>query len=106
MDLAAEREQLKRIRAATKRGGNGARREPAVVPRTIAEAAELLGVAPDASRTTVQRHWRDQVAKCHPDLVDGLHPALRARAQDLAVALNAARDLLIGAGVPTRRRRA
>lgn len=105
MDLAAEREQLKRIRAATRRPANGVKREPAVVPKTAAEAAELLGVAPGASRTTVQRHWREQVAKCHPDLVDALHPALRARAQDLAVALNAARDLLIGDRPPARSRR-
>jgi hypothetical protein len=105
LDLTQEREQLKRIRAAsTKRPTNGTRRGPVDVPKSAAEAAALLGVAPDASRTTVQRHWREQVAKCHPDLVDGLHPALRDRAQDLAVALNAARDLLIGAGSPARSR--
>ena len=105
MDLAEERERLKRIRAASAtRPANGMRREPPDVPRTPADAAALLGVAPDASRTTVQRHWREQVAKCHPDLVDGLHPALRARAQDLAVALNAARDLLIGRAEPARAR--
>lgn len=34
------------------------------------------------------------MATCHPDRVEGLHPLLRERAKDLAVALNAARELL------------
>lgn len=107
-DLSDERAQFKRIRAAAAastangRQSTAARRQPSVVPKTAAEAAALLGVEVDASRTTVQRHWRDQVAKCHPDLVEGLHPALRQRAQDLAVALNAARDLLISGPTPRR----
>jgi hypothetical protein len=107
-DLSEERALFKRVRAAAAAAANNgrrpsaARRQPPVVPKTAAEAAALLGVTIDASRTTVQRHWRDQVAKCHPDLVEALHPALRQRAQDLAVALNAARDLMIGSG-PTRR---
>lgn len=101
-DLSEERAQFKRIRAAAAaspsngRQPSAVRRQPPVVPKTAAEAAALLGVTIDASRPTVQRHWRDQVAKCHPDLVEALHPALRQRAQDLAVALNTARDLLIG----------
>lgn len=107
-DLSEERARFKRIRAAAAasatngRRPGAARHQPPAVPKTAAEAAALLGVAVDASRTTVQRHWRDQVAKCHPDLVDGLHPALRQRAQDLAVALNAARDLLTGSGTTRR----
>lgn len=110
-DLSAERAQFKRLRAAGAESANGApraapRRQAVGVPKTAAEAAALLGVAVDASKSTIQRHWRDQVAKCHPDLVEGLHPSLRQRAQDLAVALNAARDLLIARGPaarPTRR---
>jgi hypothetical protein len=106
-DLSAERAQFKQLRAAAAESANGPhrtapRRQPVGVPKTAAEAAALLGVAVDASKTTIQRHWRDQVAKCHPDLVEGLHPSLRQRAQDLAVALNAARDLLIGGGSATR----
>jgi hypothetical protein len=105
-DLSEERARFKRTRAAAE-AANGTRpqavrRAAPVVPKTAAEAAALLGVAADASRSTIQRHWRDQVGKCHPDLVEGLHPALRQRAADLAVALNAARDLLIGAGTPSR----
>ena len=92
---ASERRPL--APATNGRRPRAARRQPPVVPKTAAEAAALLGVAIDASHIDVQRHWRDQVAKCHPDLVEGLHPALRQRAQDLAVALNAARDLLIAA---------
>ncbi len=109
-DLSEERARVKAIRAAAANAqspaANGIPREPLVVPKTAEDAAALLGVAVDASRSTVQRHWRDQVAKCHPDLVEGLHPALRQRAQDLAVALNTARDLLVGGGTarrPTRR---
>ena len=106
-DLSDERAQFKRIRAAAAANGRlaasgGTPREPRSVPKTAQEAAALLGVAVDASRSTVQRHWRDQVAKCHPDLVEGLHPALRQRAQDLAVALNTARDLLVGSGAARR----
>ena len=107
-DLSEERARFKRIRAAAAasatngRQPSAARRQPPVVPKTAAEAAALLGVTIDASRQTVQRHWRDQVARCHPDLVEALHPALRQRAQDLAVALNAARDLLIGSGSARR----
>ena len=108
--LAADREELSRERAAFKRRRaseppvNGARPGPApALPRTVDEAATLLGVAVGASRSTVQRHWREQVAKCHPDRVDGLHPDLRRRAEELAVAFNAARDLLLG-GATTRRR--
>jgi DnaJ-domain-containing protein 1 len=106
-DLSEERARFKRIRAAAVANGqstvsNGIPREPRVVPKTAEEAAALLGVAADASRSTVQRHWRDQVAKCHPDLVEALHPALRQRAQDLAVALNTARDPLVGSGTARR----
>ncbi len=107
-DLSDERARFNRVRAAAAATGrpaspNGAARRAPVVPKTAAEAAALLGVAVDASRATIQRHWRDQVAKCHPDLVEALHPALRQRAQDLAVALNTARDLLVGNGSTARR---
>ena len=105
MDLAAEREQLKRIRAASEATGQ---RCPAGARRRAEDRRRSGGASrrrARRSRTTVQRHWREQVAKCHPDLVDALHPALRARAEDLAVALNAARDLLIGDGPPARSRR-
>ena len=109
-DLSAERAQFKRLRAAAAESANGApratpRRQAVGVPKTAAEAAALLGVTVDASKSTVQRHWRDQVAKCHPDLVEGLHPSLRQRAQDLSVALNAARDLLLGGAGPRSARR-
>lgn len=102
-DLSQERAQFKRLRAAAaSNGASSPRARAEVVPKTVDAAAALLGVAVDASRATVQRHWRDQVAKCHPDLVEGLHPSLRQRAEDLSVALNAARDLLIGRGTTRR----
>ena len=104
-EIADERARLRRARAAVRAHDgetNGRRPSAREVPKTAAEAAALLGVAVDASRSTIQRHWRDQVAKCHPDRVEGLHPSLRERAADLAVALNAARDLLLGTGGPRR----
>jgi DnaJ-domain-containing protein 1 len=103
-EIADEGARLRRAReAASANGGAAERRQPPKgVPTTAAEAAALLGVSVDASRTTIQRHWRDQVAKCHPDRVEGLHPSLRQRAADLAVALNAARDLLLGHGTARR----
>jgi DnaJ-domain-containing protein 1 len=103
LEIAEERRRLHRARAAAP-APNGAPRRPRAVPKTTDEAAELLGVAVGASQATVQRRWREQVAKCHPDLVADLHPALRERAEDLAVALNAARDLLAGAAPPRTRR--
>ena len=71
-DLSEERALFKRVRAAAAaaatngRRPSAARRQPPVVPKTAAEAAALLGVTIDASRTTVQRHWRDQVAEMPP----------------------------------------
>lgn len=105
LEIAEERRRLKRARETAGASPNGAAaRRTRAVPTTPEEAAALLGVAVGASASTVQRHWREQVAKCHPDLVDDLHPALRERAEDLAVALNAARDLLTATGTRRARR--
>ncbi len=71
------------------------------VPTTAGEAAALLGVAPGASRSTIQRHWRDLLGTCHPDRVADLHPLLAERAEELAVALNRAREILLP---PAKRR--
>lgn len=91
-DLDAEREVLRRLR---RRTSTAPKQAPSVkVPTTREQAAALLGVDADAARQTVQRKWRTLMASCHPDRVEGLHPLLRERAKDLAVALNAARDLL------------
>jgi DnaJ-domain-containing protein 1 len=96
--LQAETARLRRVRAAA----NGARTAPPPparpprVPRTADEAAALLGVEAGASRAEVDRSWREQVVRCHPDRVEGMHPSIRKRAEDLTVALNAARDLLLG----------
>ncbi len=110
--LAEERSDLEaqqhRLRARVAAAANGSKAPPTPsrvsVPTTTKDAAALLGVAVGASRTTVQRHWRDLVASCHPDRVEGLHPGLRKHAGDLAVALNAARELLLNGG-STRPRR-
>jgi hypothetical protein len=77
--------------------------DPVAVPRTPAEAADLLGVAAGAPAAEVERAYRDQVTRCHPDRVAGLHPTIRGQAEGLTVALNAARDLLLGR-VPRRAR--
>lgn len=66
------------------------------LPRTRAEAAALLGIPHDARPAEVDRAYREQVTRCHPDRVAGLHPAIRERAEGLTVALNAARGLLAG----------
>jgi DnaJ-domain-containing protein 1 len=79
--------------------------DPVAVPRTPAEAADLLGVAAGARAADVERAYRDQVTRCHPDRVAGLHPSIRGQAEGLTVALNAARDLLLGR-VPRRAQRA
>ncbi len=77
--------------------------DPVAVPRTPAEAADLLGVADGAAAAEVERAYREQVTRCHPDRVAGLHPTIRGQAEGLTVALNTARDLLLGRA-PRRQR--
>lgn len=110
--LAAERARLAdewstvdaeklRARRAKERAEAATTQPDIAVPTTPADAAALLGVRRGAAATTVQRHWRELMAKCHPDRVEGLHPLIVQRAKDLSVALNAAREIL-GAGRPRR----
>ncbi len=80
--------------------------DPVAVPRTPAEAADLLGVTAGAPAAEVERAYRDQVTRCHPDRVAGLHPTIRGQAEGLTVALNAARDLLLGRVTRRRSQRA
>ena len=74
------------------------------LPGSRADAAALLEVPPDASADEVERAFRAQIVRCHPDRVAGLHPNIRGQAEGLTVALNAARELLLGSGTRTRRR--
>jgi hypothetical protein len=95
--LQAETVRLRRQRPGANGSGPAGRPAPPPrLPRTAAEAAALLGVEAGASRTDVERVWREQIVRCHPDRVEGMHPSIRKRAEDLTVALNAARDLLLG----------
>jgi hypothetical protein len=66
-------------------------------PTSAAQAADLLGLGPRPSPAEVDRAWRRQVMRCHPDRVADLHPDLRRRAEDMTVALNQAREILRGA---------
>ena len=98
--LAAERTRRARVKPAptpTPRVAN-----PVAVPRTGEEAAALLGIPAGSPPSEVERAYRDQVTRCHPDRVAGLHPTIRGQAEGLTVALNTARDLLLGRA-PTRR---
>ena len=70
--------------------------QPADVPTTVAAAARLLGVDIRASKPAVERAYRSLVAAAHPDRVADLDPRIRARAEEITVALNTARDLLLG----------
>jgi hypothetical protein len=100
-DVQAERARLGRARReAPKAGPRAVPRRP---PTTRAEAASILGVADGASAREVERCWREAVVRCHPDRVADLHPQIRAQAEQLTVALNAARDLLLDRA-PVRRR--
>lgn len=100
--IAADRARRRRVRPAPPppRSVAGA---PVPVPRTEAEASALLGIARRASAAEVEAAYREQVGRCHPDRVAGLHPAILGQAQGLTVALNAARDLLLGRVQPRRR---
>lgn len=100
--LAAERSRRRRVRPVPPPPPSAPAAE-VPLPRTPAEAAALLGLASGAAPEEVDRAYRDQVSRCHPDRVEGLHPAIRGQAEGLTVAINAARDLLLGR---TPRRRA
>ncbi len=94
--LRHERAELEEERAQVRvRSRAAPAEEPSpLVPRSVAEAARLLGVMPGAAQSEVERAYRGAVVRCHPDRVADLHPAIRGRAEELTVALNAARDLL------------
>ena len=94
--LIAERARLKRI--ATPNGGE-VPPPPGYLPKTSQEAIAVLGIDPDASRAQIESAYRDLVRSAHPDRVAGLHPGIRNEAENLTVALNAARDILL-AGQP------
>jgi hypothetical protein len=91
---------LRQATAIRDRGAAGA----AQLPTSRAEAAALLEVPLDAAPSEVERAFRRQVVRCHPDRVAGLHPSIRGQAEGLTVALNAARELLVE-GAAVRRRR-
>ncbi len=79
---------------------------PVAVPRTEEEASALLGLPRGAAPDEVERAYREQVSRCHPDRVAGLHPAIQGQAEGLTVALNAARDRLLGRSPRRRPQRA
>jgi DnaJ-domain-containing protein 1 len=102
--VVAERARLRRARPTQARRGPAREpaRPPRELPRTPGEAAALLGVEEGAEAVEVDRAYREMVSRCHPDRVASLHPDIRRSAEDLTVALNAARDLLL-APAGTRR---
>lgn len=59
-------------------------------PEEVAAARALLGVAPDADAAAIRTAHRRLVAEAHPD---------RGGSEALAGRLNAARDLLLHAGI-------
>lgn len=110
--LAADRAQLQKekstlaavLRQAQAIKAEGAAAVAARVPATRADAAALLELPLDATPDEVERAFRAQVVRCHPDRVADMHPTIRGHAEGLTVALNAARDLLLGNGVSRGRR--
>jgi hypothetical protein len=101
--MAAERARRQRLRPVPPLP---ARNGDVPLPRSADEAAALLGLETGAPPAEVDRAYRDQVSRCHPDRVAGLHPAIRGQAEGLTVALNAARDLLLGRAPRRRPQRA
>ncbi|MEW6582405.1 MAG: hypothetical protein AB1416_06560, partial [Actinomycetota bacterium] len=103
VELEGERAQVRDEKMRLGRLAPLLRAESATVrPRTVADAAALLGVDEGAGPHEVERLYRAAIASCHPDRVDGLHPGIRRRAEDLTIALNAARDLMLGRERPAR----
>jgi DnaJ-domain-containing protein 1 len=103
--VVAERARLRRVRPASARRGPAREhaRPPRELPRTRDEALALLALDESAGETEIERRYRQMVRRCHPDQVASLHPDIRQRAEDLTVALNAARDLLLAPEAPRRR---
>ena len=108
--LVEERARVAADRARRRRVGPVPSPPPAngtvAVPRTEGEASALLGLPRGAAPDEVERAYREQVSRCHPDRVAGLHPAIQGQAEGLTVALNAARDLLLGRSPRRRPQRA
>jgi hypothetical protein len=106
--LAEDREAFELERASERmrrsRAGSEAGTAAVGIPRTARDALALLALAPGATPAQVERAWREQVVRCHPDRVVDLHPDIRGRAEGLTVALNAARELLLGAASSRPRR--
>ena len=94
-ERAALEEERAQVRARAREAQND---DSPLVPRSVAEAAQLLQVMPGAPPAEVERAYKGAVVRCHPDRVADLHPAIRGRAEELTVALNAARDLLSANG--------
>jgi DnaJ-domain-containing protein 1 len=90
--LIAERARLKR--AAMPNGGEATPSE-GFIPKTPHEATAILGVGPNPNRAEVETAYKELVRSAHPDRVADLHPGIRHEAENLTVALNAARDLLL-----------
>ena len=101
--MAAERARRRKIHSVPPPAAPAAE---VPLPRSPGEAAALLGLSAGAPPDEVDRAYRDQVSRCHPDRVAGLHPAIRGQAESLTVALNAARDLLLGRSPRRRAQRA
>lgn len=97
-EVQAEKSRLKRLRPPAQAMPTST----VALPQSADEAAALLGVDSKATRAAVERSYRSEIARCHPDRVDGMHPEIQQRAIDLSVALNAARDLLLGRARPPR----
>lgn len=93
--IALNAERRKQDKASSQPRPTSSGEIPAL-PRDRTAAAALLGVSATASAEEVERAYRSQIGKAHPDRVEGMHPIIRAHAEGLTVALNAARDLLLG----------
>ena len=60
--------------------------QPAGPQMSLAEAREILGVGPEATRQDIQQAWKRLMARTHPD---------QGGSEGLAARVNAARDRLL-----------
>ncbi len=103
VERAALEEERDRLRALLRSASEKRVAPNGLVPTSAAEAARLLDVSAGAGVAEVERAYKAAVVRCHPDRVADLHPEIHGRAEELTVALNAARDLLVGSSSPPRR---
>lgn len=69
--------------------------QPSISKRTKSDHEHILGLSLPYTKDDVRRCYRERAAKCHPDKVMRMDPAIQTVAEQMTKDLNAARDYLV-----------